>query len=165
MNQGHADRDRVAICGSSYGGYSALVGITFTPDVFAAAVNLCGISDLANFIRTLPTFARSLIGNNFLAYVGDPDVPEQEADMRARSPITKVNQVRTPLMVVQGANDVRVVQAESDLMVKALRGRGVEVEYLVKEDEGHRFQKPENLVEIHYLLERFLARHLGGRRA
>ncbi|WP_125264241.1 alpha/beta hydrolase family protein [Streptomyces alboflavus] len=163
VKQGYADPDRVAICGASYGGYSALVGVTFTPDVFAAAVDLCGISDLANFIRTLPDFARPQIGNNFLTYVGDPDIPEQEADMLARSPITKVDQVRTPLMVVQGANDVRVVQEESDLMVAALRARGVEVEYLVKEDEGHRFQNRENLVDIHRLLERFLARHLGGR--
>ncbi|GHC78168.1 S9 family peptidase [Streptomyces flavofungini] len=165
VRQGYADPDRVAICGGSYGGYSALVGVTFTPDVFAAAVDLCGISNLANFIRTLPDFARTLIGNNFLTYVGDPDFPEQEADMLARSPITKVDQVSTPLMVVQGANDVRVVQEESDLMVAALRARGVEVEYLVKDDEGHRFQNPENLIEIHQLLERFLARHLGGKQA
>ncbi|MHB9756522.1 S9 family peptidase [Streptomyces sp. BYX5S] len=165
VERGYADPDRVAVCGSSYGGYSALVGTAFTPDVFAAAVDLCGISNLANFIRTLPDFARSLIGNNFLTYVGDPDVPEQEADMLARSPITRVDRIRTPLLVIQGANDVRVVQEESDLMVEALRVRGVEVDYLVQADEGHRFQNPENLIEIHHRMEGFLARHLGGRQA
>ncbi|MEU5561108.1 S9 family peptidase [Streptomyces globisporus] len=164
VRHGYADPGRVAICGASYGGYSALVGATFTPQVFAAAVDLCGISNLANFIRTLPPFARGIIGNNFLTYVGDPDDPEQEADMLARSPVTRADRVQTPLLVVQGANDVRVVQEESDLMVAAVRACGVEVEYLVKEDEGHRFQKPENLVEIHHLMERFLARHLTAPR-
>ncbi|KUL58726.1 MULTISPECIES: alpha/beta hydrolase family protein [unclassified Streptomyces] len=163
VGAGYADPRRVGIFGGSYGGYSALVGVTFTPDVFAAAVDLCGISDLANFIRTLPAFARPLIGNNFLTYVGDPDVPEDEADMLARSPITRVDRIRTPLMVIQGANDVRVVREESDLVVGAVRARGVEVEYLVKADEGHRFQNPENLIDVYRAVERFLARHLGGR--
>ncbi|MFF2852555.1 S9 family peptidase [Streptomyces sp. NPDC058001] len=162
VKQGYADPDRVGIFGGSYGGYSALVAITFTPDVFAASVDMCGISNLANFMRTLPGFARTQIGNNWYTYVGNPDIPEEEADMLARSPITKVDQVRTPLMVIQGSNDVRVVQDESDLMVEAVRARGVEVEYLVKADEGHRFQNPENLIDVYRAMERFLARHLGG---
>ena len=83
--------------------------------------------------------------------------------MLARSPITKVDQIRTPLLVAQGANDVRVVQAESDNIVEALRARGVEVEYLVKDDEGHGFVNPENLIDMYRAVERFLAEHLGGR--
>ncbi len=163
VKQGYADRDRVAIIGGSYGGYAALVGVTFTPDAFAAAVDYVGISDLANFMRTLPPFARPHLANNWHAYVGDPDDPDQLADMMARSPIAKVDQIRTPLLVIQGANDVRVVQAESDNLVDALRARGVAVEYLIQTDEGHGAVNPENTIEMWHAISRFLAEHLGGR--
>ncbi|AMW22239.1 S9 family peptidase [Mycobacteroides chelonae] len=163
VKQGYADPSRVAIFGGSYGGYSALVGVTFTPDVFAAAIDYVGISNLANFMRTLPAFVRPNLTNNWYRYVGDPAVPEQEADMLARSPISRVDQIRTPLLVVQGANDVRVVQAESDNIVAALKARGVEVEYMVKEDEGHGFLNPENQIDLFLATERFLAQYLGGR--
>ena len=83
--------------------------------------------------------------------------------MLARSPITRVDQIRTPLLVIQGANDVRVVQAESDNLVEALRARGVEVEYMVKDDEGHGFVNQENVIDMYHAVERFLAEHLGGR--
>lgn len=161
--EGYADRDRVAIFGGSYGGYAALVGVTFTPDVFAAAIDYVGISSLANFMRTLPEVARPHLANNWHLFVGDPDVPEELEDMMARSPITRVDQITTPLLVVQGANDVRVVQAESDNLVEALRARGVEVEYMVKDDEGHGFANPENTIEMYHVVDRFLAEHLGGR--
>jgi dipeptidyl aminopeptidase/acylaminoacyl peptidase len=163
VKQGYADRDRVAIFGGSYGGYATLVGVTFTPDVFAAAIDYVGISSLANFMRTLPNVARPFLANNWHLYVGNPNDPEQEADMLARSPITRVDQIRTPLMVIQGANDSRVVQAESDNLVEALRARGVEVEYMVKHDEGHGFLNPENSIDMYQAVERFLAEHLGGR--
>ncbi|SRX81005.1 hypothetical protein [Nocardia brasiliensis ATCC 700358] [Mycolicibacterium parafortuitum] len=163
VDQGYADPDRVAILGGSYGGYAALVGVTFTPDVFAAAVDYVGISNLANFMRTLPPIARPQLANNWHAYVGDPDDPEQLADMMARSPITMVDRIRTPLMVIQGANDVRVVQAESDNLVNALRERGVEVDYLVQADEGHGAVNTENVVEMWEAVSRFFAKHLGGR--
>ena len=94
--------------------------------------------------------------------IGNPDDPEQEADMLARSPITKVDRIRTPLLVIQGANDVRVVQAESDNLVAALRARGVDVEYMVKEDEGHGFVNPDNVIDMFRAVDRFLAEHLGG---
>jgi dipeptidyl aminopeptidase/acylaminoacyl peptidase len=163
VEQGYADPDRVGIFGGSYGGYAALVGVTFTPDVFAAAIDYVGISSLVNFMRTLPATARRHLANNWHLFVGNPDDPAQEADMLARSPITKVDQIRTPLMVIQGANDVRVVQTESDNLVNALRARGVEVEYMVKHDEGHGFVNPENLIDMYQAVERFLAAHLGGR--
>ncbi|MEV3903762.1 S9 family peptidase [Mycobacterium sp. NPDC050551] len=165
VKEGYADPDRVAIFGGSYGGYAALVGVTFTPDVFAAAIDYVGISNLANFMRTLPAGARPHLAANWHRYVGDPDDPGQEADMLARSPISRVDRIRTPLLVVQGANDVRVVKAESDNIVAALRARGVEVEYMVKDDEGHGFLNPENQIDLHHAVERFLARHLGGRTA
>lgn len=161
--RGYADPNRVAIVGGSYGGYAALVGVTFTPDEFAAAVDYVGISDLSNFMRTLPVIARPHLANNWHLYVGDPDDPEQLADMMARSPITRVDQIRTPLLVIQGANDVRVVQAESDNLVQALRDRGVDVDYLIQADEGHGAVNPENTIEIWKAITSFLGRHLGGR--
>ncbi|MDG4668698.1 S9 family peptidase [Mycobacterium sp. 236(2023)] len=164
VDEGYADPDRVAIFGGSYGGYATLVGITFTPDVFAAAIDYVGISDLSNFMRTLPEIARPHLANNWHLYVGNPDDPDELADMLARSPITKVDQIRTPLLVIQGANDARVVQAESDNLVAALRGRGVDVEYMVKEDEGHGFVNPDNTIDMFRTVDRFLAEHLGERR-
>lgn len=132
VKQGVADRDRVAIFGGSYGGYATLVGVTFTPDVFAAAIDYVGISSLPNFMQTLPDVGRRFLARNWNLYVGDPSDPEQEADMLARSPITRVDRISTPLLVVQGANDSRVVQAESDNTVAALRARGVEVHAVEK---------------------------------
>lgn len=161
--EGYADPDRIGIYGGSYGGYAALVGITVTPDRFAAAVDYVGISDLANFLRTLPPFTRAFNVNNWYCYVGDPEIPEQEADMLTRSPITMVDEIRTPLLVAQGANDVRVVKAESDNIVARLRERGVPVEYLVAEDEGHGFANPENRFVLYRAIEQHFARHLGGR--
>ncbi|RDI63363.1 S9 family peptidase [Nocardia pseudobrasiliensis] len=161
--RGYADPDRVAVFGGSYGGYAALVGASFTPDVFAAAVDYCGISNLANFLRTVPAFVRPYLINNWFRYVGDPSDPDQEADMLARSPITRADRIRIPLMVVQGATDVRVVQAESDNLVEALRARGVQVEYLLAPNEGHGFVNPENVIGMYRAVDRFLAEHLGGR--
>ncbi|OLL78213.1 Dipeptidyl anminopeptidase [Pseudonocardia sp. Ae168_Ps1] len=162
VTQGWADPARLGIYGGSYGGYAALVGVTVTPDHFAAAVDYVGISDLANFMRTLPPFVRPYQVNAWYRYVGDPDVPEQEADMLARSPITMVDRIRTPLLVAQGANDARVVQAESDNIVASLRERGVPVEYLLAEDEGHGFANPENQIRFYRAMERHFAEHLGG---
>ncbi|MBN9791749.1 S9 family peptidase [Pseudonocardia sp. TMWB2A] len=161
--QGYADPDRVGIYGGSYGGYAALVGVTVTPDRFAAAVDYVGVSDLANFMRTLPEFLRPQFVNNWYRYVGDPEIAEQEADMAARSPITMVDRIRTPLLVAQGANDVRVVQAESDNIVASLRKRGVPVEYLLAPDEGHGFANPQNRRRLYLAIESHFATHLGGR--
>ncbi|MGW8437674.1 S9 family peptidase [Nocardiopsis sp. NPDC055879] len=161
--QGYADPERVAIFGGSYGGYATLVGVTFTPDRFAAAVGYVGVSNLANYMRTQPEFVRPALANNWYRYVGDPDVPEQEADMLARSPISRIDEIRTPLMLVQGANDSRVVRAESDQIAEGLRARGVDIEYIVFDDEGHGFVHPKNLITMFDSAERFLAEHLGGR--
>ncbi|MEV0248841.1 S9 family peptidase [Nocardia sp. NPDC050712] len=161
--QGYADPERVALFGGSYGGYATLVGVTFTPDRFAAAFEYVGISNLASFMRTVPESAKPSLVNNWYRYAGDPADPAQEAELLARSPISRVDRIRTPLMVVQGANDIRVVQAESDNIVDSLRARGVEVDYLVFPDEGHLFVNPENLITMFGAAERFFARHLGGR--
>ncbi|WP_246121613.1 alpha/beta hydrolase family protein [Pseudonocardia cypriaca] len=161
--QGYADAGRIGIFGGSYGGYAALVGVTVTPDRFAAAVDYVGISNLANFVRTLPALTRPYNTNSWYRYVGDPEDPAQEADMMARSPITMAGRIRTPLLVAQGANDVRVVQAESDDIVESLRDRGVPVEYIVAEDEGHGFDNPENQFRLYRAIEQHFAEHLGGR--
>ncbi|MEU0135665.1 S9 family peptidase [Streptomyces sp. NPDC006296] len=161
VEQGYADPDRVAIMGGSYGGYASLVGVTFTPDVFAAAIDVVGVSDLAAFMRSQPDFVKPMLAYNWYAYVGDPADPEQEADMLARSPISRADRIRTPLMVVHGANDARVALAESDRLVEALRSRNVPVEYIVMEDEGHAIENPENVVALYTAAERFLTEHLG----
>ncbi|TCK27551.1 S9 family peptidase [Pseudonocardia endophytica] len=161
VEQGYADPDRVAIVGASYGGYAALVGATFTPDRFAAVVDVVGISDLENFMRTQPDFVRPYLAPNWYRYVGDPADPEQLADMRARSPITRVDRITAPLFVAQGANDARVVKAESDRIVESLRARGVDVDYMVRDDEGHGFVNPENVIALWERIDAFLAEHLA----
>jgi dipeptidyl aminopeptidase/acylaminoacyl peptidase len=163
VKQGYADPSRIGIYGCSYGGYAALVGVTFTPDYFAASVAYCGISSLPNFMRALPDFVKPTMIANWLLYAGDPEVPAQLDDLLERSPITRVEQITTPLLVVQGANDPRVVQEEADNIVAALRERGVPVEYVLADDEGHGFQNPENLVTMWHAIEKHFAVHLGGR--
>jgi dipeptidyl aminopeptidase/acylaminoacyl peptidase len=162
VTQGHADPARLAIFGGSYGGYAVLTAVTQTPHLFAAAVDYVGISNLATFMRALPEALRAGLRNNWHAYVGDPEDPEQEADMLARSPITHAGKIVTPLMVFQGANDVRVPQSESDAIVASLRSRGVDVAYRVYDDEGHLFSQPENLLDMFRATDRFFAEHLGG---
>ena len=163
VERGIADRERIAIYGGSYGGYAALVGASFTPDVFACAISLVGPSSLVTLIRSFPPYWKPLLAGSWYRYVGDPDDPEQRADLEARSPLNRVDDIVAPLLVIQGANDPRVTKAESDQIVAALRARGVEVEYMVKDDEGHGFVRPENRMDAHRALERFLARHIGGR--
>ncbi|HVT63525.1 MAG TPA: alpha/beta fold hydrolase [Mycobacteriales bacterium] len=165
VKQGYADPSRIGIYGGSYGGYSALVGVTVTPDYFAAAVDYVGISSLPNFLKTLPAMARPTIRNNWLHWAGDPEDPEQLADMQRRSPITMVDKIVTPLLVVQGAKDSRVVQEEADNIVAALRARDVDVEYILAEDEGHGFQNPENNMRMYRAVEKHFAKYLGGRAA
>jgi dipeptidyl aminopeptidase/acylaminoacyl peptidase len=161
--EGIADPARIGIYGGSYGGYAALVGASFTPDVFACAVSVVGPSSLVTLIRSFPAYWKPLLAGSWYRYVGDPDDPQQLADLEARSPMSRVGDITAPLLVIQGANDPRVTKPESDQIVGALRARGVEVEYIVKDDEGHGFVRPENRMDVYRALERFLARHLGGR--
>jgi dipeptidyl aminopeptidase/acylaminoacyl peptidase len=163
IGEGIADRARVAIYGGSYGGYAALVGATFTPDAFAAVISYVGPSSLVTLVKSFPAYWRPFMESTWIRFVGDPEKPEDIADMEARSPLNKVDDIRAPLLVIQGATDPRVTRQESEQIVAALRERGVEVEYLVKENEGHGFVKPENRMEAYRAIEVFLAKHLGGR--
>ena len=162
VQEGYADPDRIGIMGGSYGGYAALVAVTSTPDRFAAAVDFVGIADLASFVRHLPAVSRPYITNSWIAFVGDPEDPAQEADMLARSPISRVDRITTPLLVAHGANDPRVMRTESDGIVASLRERGVPVEYFLAEDEGHGFSNPENEIRFQHATEQHFAEHLGG---
>jgi len=160
IDEGIADPERVAIYGASYGGYAALVGATFTPDVFCCAVPMMGPSNLITFIETIPPYWAPMIEMMYLR-VGNPNT---ERDMLIeRSPLFKVDQITIPMLVAQGANDPRVVQAESDQVVAAMEENGIEVEYIVFPDEGHGFARPENRLRFYEAAEEFLARHLGGR--
>ena len=165
VKEGIADPARLAIFGGSYGGYAALVGVTFTPDYFAAAVDYVGVSSLPNFMQKQPLMFRPQHKNCFHRHIGDPEDPQQLPDLLERSPITHVDRIVTPLLVVHGARDVRVVQEEADVLVEALRERGATVEYLLKEDEGHGFQNPENVLDLFRTIERFFGEHLGSRTA
>jgi dipeptidyl aminopeptidase/acylaminoacyl peptidase len=160
VERGYADADRVGIFGGSYGGYAALVGAAFTPDVFRCAVDVVGPSNLQTLLRTVPPYWKPLLAQ-FHHRVGHPEL---DADLLwERSPLSRAESIRIPLLIAQGANDPRVKRAESEQIVAALRERGIEHEYLVFEDEGHGFVRPENRLRFYAAAERFLARHLGGR--
>ena len=157
---GWADPARVAIFGGSYGGYAALAGAAFTPDLYCCAVDIVGPSNLKTLIETIPPYWAPMIAQ-FHTRVGDPD--KDAAFLWSRSPLARAHDIRIPLLIAQGANDPRVKQAESEQIVAALTEAGIEHEYMLFPDEGHGFAKPENRLRFYAEAERFLARHLGGR--
>ncbi len=160
VGQGWADPARVAIYGGSYGGYAALAGAAFTPDLFRCAVDIVGPSNLKTLIETIPAYWQPQV-SLYHQRVGNP---ETEAEfLWSRSPLSRASSIRTPLLIAQGANDPRVKQAESEQIVAALRDAGIDYEYMLFPDEGHGFAKPENRLAFYAAAERFLARHLGGR--
>jgi dipeptidyl aminopeptidase/acylaminoacyl peptidase len=160
VGKGWVDRKRVAISGGSFGGYAALVGATFTPDVFCCAVDVVGPSNLKTLIESIPPYWAPIVAQ-FHERVGNP---ETEADfLWERSPLSKVDQIRIPILVAQGANDPRVKQAESEQIVNAMREKGIDHVYLLFGDEGHGFAKPGNRMKFFQTAEQFLAKHLGGR--
>ena len=156
--QGVADPKRIGIYGGSYGGYATLAGVTFTPDLYAAAVDYVGVANMFTFMKTIPPYWRPFLPK-FYEMVGNP---EKDADrLAAVSPVMHVENIRTPLFVVQGARDPRVNKAESDQMVEALKKRGVDVQYMVKDDEGHGFRNEENQFEFYGAMEKFFGDHLN----
>ena len=160
VRQGWADPARVAIYGGSYGGYAALAGAAFTPDLYCCAVDIVGPSNLKTLIETIPPYWAPMVAL-FHTRVGNPET--DTAFLWSRSPLSQAAGIRTPLLIAQGANDPRVKQAESEQIVAALRAAGIDHEYLLFPDEGHGFAKPANRLRFYAAAERFLARHLGGR--
>ena len=160
VDQGWADRDRVAIYGGSYGGYAALVGAAFTPDVFCCAVDIVGPSNLLTLLETIPPYWKPVIAQLYKR-VGNPETDKEF--LWSRSPLSRVRDIRIPLLIAQGANDPRVKQAESEQIVAALKDAGIDYEYMLFPDEGHGFAKPENRQKFYAAAERFLAKYLGGR--
>ncbi len=158
--QGWSDPNLVAIYGGSYGGYAALAGATFTPEVYCCAVDIVGPSNLKTLIETVPPYWAPMIAQ-FHRRVGDP---EKDAPfLWSRSPLSRADQISIPLLIAQGANDPRVKQAESEQIVAALTKAGIDHEYMLFPDEGHGFAKPENRMIFYAAAEKFLAKHLGGR--
>jgi dipeptidyl aminopeptidase/acylaminoacyl peptidase len=162
VDEGIADPKRVGIFGGSYGGYATLAGVSVTPDLYAAAVELFGPSNLITLLESIPPYWES-IRAMFYKRMGDPTTPEGKAMLIERSPLTSAAKIKTPLMIAQGANDARVNHAESEQIVIALRDRGFPVEYLLIPDEGHGFARPVNNMATVMATEKFFAQYLGGR--
>ncbi len=162
IDAGIADPERVGIMGGSYGGYATLAGVTFTPDLYAAAVDIVGPSNLITLLESIPPYweAGRVI---FHERMGNPETEEGRAQLEAQSPLNFADRITTPLLVIQGANDPRVKQREADQIVVALRDRDYPVQYLVAPDEGHGFRGEENRLAMIVAVEGFLAEHLGGR--
>ncbi|NET67580.1 MAG: prolyl oligopeptidase family serine peptidase [Moorea sp. SIO1G6] len=162
IDAGIADPERVGIFGVSYGGYATLAGLAFTPDIYAVGVSYVGPSNLITLLKSIPPYWES-IKAKFALRLGDLDDPSDRSRLKAQSPLFSADQIQAPLMVIQGAKDPRVKQAESDQIVAALRDLGRPVEYLIAPDEGHGFRKEINSLAMTAGLEKFLAEHLGGR--
>ena len=162
VRRGVTTSDRVAIMGGSYGGYATLAGLTFTPDRFACGVSIVGPSNLKTLLATIPPYWEAARAQ-FATRMGDPSTPQGEALLRERSPLFFADRIQRPLLIGQGANDPRVVQAESDQIVDAMRARNIPVTYVVFPDEGHGFARPVNNIAFNAVTENFLSRCLGGR--
>ncbi len=158
IEQGIADPSRIAIYGASYGGYATLQGLVVTPTLYAAGVDYVGVSNLFTFLQTIPPYWKPLLDMMY-DMVGNPE--ELKSQFEATSPALNAHRIMAPLFVAQGANDPRVNIAESDQIVEAMRNRGVEVEYMVKENEGHGFHNEENRFDFYRAMEKFLEKHLN----
>jgi len=163
VDRGIADEDKVGIYGGSYGGYATLAGVTFTPDLYACGIPYVGPSNLITLIESFPEYWKPFLEGSWYKRVGNPEIETDRLDLIARSPLYHVDQIEAPLLVVHGANDPRVKQHESDQIVTALLEKGKPVEYIVAPDEGHGFRAPNNRKALAVAMEKFLAKHLGGR--
>ncbi len=162
ISQGIAAADKVAVMGGSFGGYSTLAGLTFTPELFACGVDLVGPANLVTLLESVPPYWKPML-QLFTMRVGDFRTEEGRALLKKHSPLTYAEQICRPLLIGQGANDPRVKQAESDQIVKAMQAKNIPVTYLIYPDEGHGFARPENRLSFNATAEAFLAKRLGGR--
>lgn len=163
IEEGISQPDKVAIGGGSYGGYATLVGVTFTPDKFACGVDIVGPSNLVTLIESFPEYWKPILEGTFIKHIGDPADPAEREDMMARSPLTRADQIRVPLLIGQGGNDPRVTKIESDQIVEAMQAKNLPVTYINYPDEGHGFQEPGNRLSFFAAMEGFLGQCLGGR--
>ncbi|MFN6562682.1 MAG: S9 family peptidase [Nostoc sp. ChiSLP01] len=160
VEKGISDPQKIAIMGGSYGGYATLAGLTFTPEIFAAGVDIVGPSNLITLIQTIPPYWEPLKAM-FYHRVGNLETEEEF--LKSRSPLFFIDKIQKPLLIGQGANDPRVKQAESDQIVNAMQQAGLPVQYVLYPDEGHGFARPENRLHFFAIAEEFLAKYLGGR--
>jgi dipeptidyl aminopeptidase/acylaminoacyl peptidase len=162
VNEKITTSDKVAIYGGSYGGYATLVGMTFTPDTFACGVDIVGPSNLETLLGSIPPYWKSFY-EELAMRVGDPRNEAGKTLLAARSPLNRVNAIKKPLLIAQGANDPRVKQAEADQIVKAMKAKNLPVTYVLYPEEGHGFGRPTNRVSFYAIAEGFLSQCLGGR--
>ncbi|MEG4838455.1 S9 family peptidase [Microcoleus sp. B9-D4] len=160
VETGIAQQDKIAIMGGSYGGYAALVGLTFSPDVFACAVDIVGPSNLITLLQTIPPYWEPRKASLYHRVGNLETEPEF---LKSISPLSFVDRIQKPLLIAQGANDPRVKEAESEQIVHAMKQAGKPVEYVLYTDEGHGFGRPENRLHFYAIAEEFLAKYLGGR--
>ncbi|HZJ57003.1 MAG TPA: S9 family peptidase [Clostridia bacterium] len=160
IDKGYADPKRIGIYGGSYGGYAALVGASFTPDVFACAVDLFGPSNLVTLLGSIPPYWTPIL-DNYYRRVGN--LKTEKEFLESRSPLFKVDQIKIPVLIAQGGNDPRVKQSESDQIVRAMEEHGLDVRYLLFPNAGHGFSSPDDRNTFYTAAEKFLAEHLGGR--
>jgi len=158
IDEGIADPDRIAIYGASYGGYATLAGLTFSPDLYACGVDYVGVSSLFTFMETIPPYWE-LYRSMLYEMVGHPEKDKEL--LASSSPLLHVDKIKVPLFIAQGANDPRVKKSESDQIVEALKARGIDVPYMVKENEGHGFYNQENNFDFYREMEKFLKKHIG----
>ncbi|MCF8367684.1 MAG: S9 family peptidase [Bacteroidales bacterium] len=157
IEQGIADPERIAIYGGSYGGYATLMGLVKEPDLYAAGVDYVGVSNMFTFMKTIPPYWKPMLDMMY-EMVGNPE--SDSLLLSEVSPVFHVDKIKSPLFIAQGANDPRVNIDESDQIVEAMKARGVEVEYLVKDNEGHGFRNEENRFDFYRSMEAFLAAHM-----
>jgi dipeptidyl aminopeptidase/acylaminoacyl peptidase len=159
IERGIADPEKIAIFGWSYGGYAALVGATFTPDIFCCAVSINGPSNLVNHLKNY----RSELGfqANMYKRVGNPDT--EENFLKSRSPLFKVNQINIPVFIAQGSEDELIKRENTDEFVEAMKKQGIEYDYMLFPGEGHNIRWEENRRQLYGSIEKFLSKHLGGR--
>jgi dipeptidyl aminopeptidase/acylaminoacyl peptidase len=162
INQGIAQPNKVAIYGTSYGGYAALVGLTATPKKFACAVDIVGPSNLATMLSNMPAYWQSYV-ETFKRRLADPSTAEGRNILKERSPLFRAENILRPLLIGQGANDPRVTQKEADQIVTAMRRKNLPVTYVLYADEGHGFARAQNRLSFNAITESFLAQCLGGR--